>query len=63
MKSNFDGSSSKYASVLSDFVEEQKNKDLLDVSHGISRSECILYTNTWVVVDATNPPIAYPLHV
>lgn len=38
MKSNFDGSSSKFASVLSDFVEEQKNKDLLDVSHRISIS-------------------------
>lgn len=32
MKGNFEGSSSKLASVVSDFVEEQKNKDLLDVS-------------------------------
>ena len=32
MKNNPDGFSSKYASILSDFVEDQKNKDLLDVS-------------------------------
>lgn len=32
MKGNFEGSSAKLVSVMSDFVEEQKNKDLLDVS-------------------------------
>jgi len=33
MKGNFEGSSAKLVSVMSDFVEEQKNKDLLDVSY------------------------------
>lgn len=32
MEGNFEGSSTKLVSVMSDFVEEQKNKDLLDVS-------------------------------
>ena len=32
MKGNFEGFASKFGSVMSDFVEEQKNKDLLDVS-------------------------------
>ena len=31
MKGNLESSASKFASVMSDFVEEQKNKDLLDV--------------------------------
>lgn len=32
MKGNFEGFASIFASVMSDFVEEQKNKDLLDVN-------------------------------
>lgn len=56
MKGNFEGSSSKLASVASDFVEEQKNKDLLDVSiHYLPKRLGYL----WRVIDATDSPIGH----
>lgn len=45
MKGNFEGSYSKFASVMSDFVEEQKNKDLLDVSS--TPFFCTVWIESW----------------
>lgn len=42
MKGTLDGSVSKIASVVSDFVEEQKHKDLLDVSGFFHRIDMYL---------------------
>jgi len=59
MKGNFEGSSAKLVSVMSDFVEEQKNKDLLDVSHTQLGMGVAWYTHKGLI-DAADPPIGRP---